>query len=72
MTITSACDHILFLMQISTMNGLSLLDCFSIISDPRRQCKVEHKLYDILFIAIVVVIGGAEDWEEIECLALTI
>lgn len=48
------------------MNGLSLLDHLSIIKDPRQQWKVEHKLSDILFLAIVAVIGGAEGWEEIE------
>lgn len=48
------------------MNGLSLLDHLYIISDPRLQWKVEHKLSDILFLTIVAVIGGAEGWEEIE------
>ena len=48
------------------MNGLSLLDLLSIISDPRQQWKVEHKLSNILFLTIVAVIGGAEGWEEIE------
>lgn len=48
------------------MNGLSLLDHITIINDPRQQWKVEHKLSDILFLAIVAVIGGAEGWEEIE------
>lgn len=42
------------------MNGLSLLDHFSIINDPRQQWKVEHKLSDFLFLAIVAVIGGAK------------
>ncbi|MFD1007487.1 MULTISPECIES: ISAs1 family transposase [Oceanisphaera] len=48
------------------MNGLSLLDHLSIIHDPRQQWKVEHKLSNILFLAIVAVIGGAEGWEEIQ------
>jgi predicted transposase YbfD/YdcC len=55
-----------FQQQIITMNGLSLLQHLAIISDPRQQGKVEHKLSDILFLAIVAVIGGAEGWEEIE------
>lgn len=42
------------------MNGLSLLDHLAIINDPRQQWKIEHKLSDILFLAIVAVIGGAE------------
>lgn len=48
------------------MNGLSLLDHLAIINDPRQQWKIEYKLSDILFLAIVAVIGGAEGWEEIE------
>ncbi|OIN05327.1 ISAs1 family transposase [Oceanisphaera psychrotolerans] len=48
------------------MNGLSLLDHLAIISDPRQQWKVEHKLSDILFLTIAAVIGGAEGWEEIQ------
>lgn len=55
-----------FQRQCIAMNGLGLLDHLSIISDPRQQGKVEHKLSDILFLAIVAVIGGAEGWEEIE------
>jgi predicted transposase YbfD/YdcC len=55
-----------FQRQMIAMNGLGLLQHLSIISDPRQQWKVEHKLSDILFLTIVAVIGGAEGWEEIE------
>jgi len=48
------------------MNGLTLLDHISIIKDPRQNWKVAHKLSDIIFLAIVGVIAGAEGWEEIE------
>ena len=48
------------------MNGLTLLDHISIIKDPRQKWKVEHSLSDILFLAVVAVIAGAEGWEEIE------
>jgi predicted transposase YbfD/YdcC len=48
------------------MNGLTLLDHISIIKDPRQNWKVAHKLSDIIFLAIVAVIAGAEGWEEIE------
>ena len=42
------------------MNGLTLLDHISIIKDPRQKWKVEHALSDILFLAVVAVIAGAE------------
>ena len=48
------------------MNGLTLLDHKSIIKDPRQKWKVEHTLSEILFLAVVAVIAGAEGWEEIE------
>jgi len=48
------------------MNGLTLLEHISVINDPRQDWKVTLSLSDIIFIAIVAVIGGAEGWEEIE------
>ena len=45
------------------MNGLTLLDHISIIKDPRQKWKVEHTLSDILFLAVVAVIAGAEGLE---------
>lgn len=48
------------------MNGLSLLDHISVISDPRQAWKVEHSLTDIIFLMVTAVIAGAEGWEDIE------
>ena len=36
------------------------------IKDPRQKWKVKHTLSDIIFLAVVAVIAGAEGWEEIE------
>lgn len=47
------------------MSLSKLLDHISIIPDYRQQCKVEHKLMDILLLTICAVIGGAEGWGEI-------
>jgi len=41
-------------------------DCFSTVTDPREQWKIEHSLEDILVITICAVISGADSWEEIE------
>ncbi|WP_094550354.1 transposase family protein [Petroclostridium xylanilyticum] len=35
-----------------------------IIFDPRQEGKVWHKLVDILFIAVVAVVYGFNEWEE--------
>jgi predicted transposase YbfD/YdcC len=48
------------------MNGLTLLDHISVISDPRQAWKVEHTLSDIIFLTIAAVIAGAEGWEDIQ------
>jgi predicted transposase YbfD/YdcC len=47
------------------MNGLTLLDHISIISEPRREWKITHKLSKILFLAITATIAGTEGWDEI-------
>ena len=44
----------------------SLLDCLSIIPDPRIEKKSRHKLVDMLVISICAVICGAEHWTEFE------
>lgn len=38
---------------------------FSELEDPRCEGKVEHRLIDILVIAIGAVIARAESWEDI-------
>jgi len=42
------------------------IEIFSSLPDPRiDRCK-KHELSDILYITIVAVLCGANDWEEIE------
>jgi predicted transposase YbfD/YdcC len=43
-----------------------LLECFSEIVDPRDPPWVLHDLADILSLAVLAVIAGAEGWEDIE------
>jgi predicted transposase YbfD/YdcC len=45
---------------------LSLVECFSEIEDPRIERTKQHLLVDVLCLAVLAVIGGAEGWEEIE------
>ena len=42
-----------------------LLERFSELDDPRCPAKVEHRLIDILVIAVCAVIACAESWEDI-------
>lgn len=44
----------------------SPLDYFSSLTDPRVERTREHRLEDILFIAIASIICGAESWNEME------
>ena len=44
----------------------SIVSYFAELPDPRMSGKCDHRLQDILLIAICAVICGAESWEEIE------
>jgi predicted transposase YbfD/YdcC len=44
----------------------SLIQHFSKIDDPRVEYLVEHKLIDIITIAVCAVIAGADTWVEVE------
>jgi predicted transposase YbfD/YdcC len=41
-----------------------IVESFSALSDPRRPGRVQHKLLDILVIAVSAVIAGAETWTD--------
>lgn len=41
-----------------------IVKSFSELKDPRRPGRVQHKLIDILVIAISAVIAGAETWTD--------
>lgn len=44
----------------------NLINYFEDIPDPRTPRTKKHLLQDILAIAVLAVIAGAEDWEDIE------
>lgn len=44
----------------------SILQHFATIPDPRINRQKKHQLQDIFVIALCVVIGGADNWVEIE------
>jgi len=44
----------------------SLSNSFQQVSDPRSQRTQKHQLQDILTIAILAVIAGAQGWEDME------
>ena len=45
---------------------LNLVECFAEIVDPRVERTKRHELSDILTLAVLAVIAGAEGWEDIE------
>ncbi len=47
------------------MSVENLAQYFSTIEDPRCSGKVEHRLIDILVIAVCAVIACAESWDDI-------
>jgi len=55
---------------MKSINDKSVYDVFNEyfnhISDDRQQFKVKHLLNEILFITVLAVISGADDFEEIE------
>ncbi len=50
----------------NTMYKGSFFEHFMIIYDPRQDGKVQHKLLDVLFIAIAATICGCDEWEDME------
>ena len=48
------------------MSVRNLVEEFSALKDPRCGGKVEHRLIDILVIAVCAVIAGAESWVDFE------
>lgn len=49
-------------VEVST----SISEHFGALSDPRKGGRVEHKLIDIITIAVCAVICGANNWVEVE------
>ena len=43
-----------------------LAACFAGLADPRETRRCDHRLIDILAIAVCAVIACAESWEDIE------
>ncbi|WP_406568982.1 ISAs1 family transposase [Aeromonas caviae] len=39
---------------------------FSEIHDNRQSAKISYPFYDVLFLTVCAVIGGAQGWEDIE------
>ena len=43
----------------------SIIEYFSLLTDPRIVLKTGHKLIDIVAITVCAVLAGADDWVEI-------
>ena len=51
---------------MSDWEATSLEECFGDVPDPRVQRRCDHKLMDIILIAVCAVICGAESWTGVE------
>lgn len=49
-----------------TIVGASLAEHFADLEDPRAEHLTDHKLLDIIMVAICAVICGAESWTDVE------
>lgn len=54
--------------EVASMEAIqkSLVENFGGIKDPRVERTKKHQLTDIVVIAILAVIGGAQGWEDME------
>ena len=48
---------------------LSLVECMAAVEDPRVDRTKAHDLQDILVLAVLAVLCGADGWEDIELFA---
>jgi len=46
--------------------GASIEECFKELPDPRVQGRCDHKLMDMIIIAICAVLSGADSWTGVE------
>ena len=51
------------------MARLSIHRHFAKLKDPRRRRRCEHRLVDVILIAICAVIANCDDWQEVELFA---
>ena len=47
-------------------SAASIAACFGDITDPRVEGRCEHRLIEVIIIAICAIITGAESWVEVE------
>src|SRR5947209_4550717 len=62
-------EKIMVVKRKATMAGIeitSLQECFQDLPDPRVQGRCDHKLIDMIMIAVCGVICGAESWTGVE------
>ena len=52
-------------MKIQNLRETSIMLSFSTLPDPRKSRNQTYSLFDILTVAILAVLCGADDWVEI-------
>ena len=46
------------------MQSVDILDCYSVLEDPRQRTKVVYPLSEILLLVLCGVMAGADDFSE--------
>lgn len=49
----------------NSLRQTSIMSCFSIIPDPRKERNQVYNLFDVITIAILGILCGADDWVEV-------
>lgn len=52
-------------MTVQNLKETSIMTCFSTLTDPRKNRNQIYPLFDIITIAILAVLCGADDWVEV-------
>lgn len=52
-------------MTVQNLRETSIMHSFSVLPDPRKNRNQIHSLFDIVTVAILAVLCGADDWVEI-------
>ncbi|MFZ0564862.1 MAG: ISAs1 family transposase [Chlamydiales bacterium] len=49
----------------NSLRQTSIMTCFSIIPDPRKERNQVYNLFDLITVAILAILCGADDWVEV-------
>ncbi|TQF71333.1 transposase family protein [Pseudoalteromonas luteoviolacea] len=63
--------YIAFKLSSPIMSANTLFEHFSSVDDPRQQGKMQHLLFDFLFLTISAVLAGCQGGRKLKVLPMT-